>query len=71
MSKFSFKKGFGQVQQKDVPAVRNELMKALGVSSRMSLSKYMRGLTEPKITQVQAVEKVFHRYGITDIWGEE
>lgn len=70
MSNYSFKKGFGQVQQKDLPAVRTKLMEALGVNTRMSLSKYMRGLTEPKISQVRAVEGVFHQYGITDIWGE-
>lgn len=67
---FSFKKGYGQVQQKDLPKVREELMAALGVSTRMSLSNYMRGTIEPKVGQAKAVEEVFAKYGITEVWGE-
>ena len=70
MKKFAFKKGYGQVQQKDLPAVRKELMSALGVNTRVSLGNYMRGLVEPKVTQAQAIEAVFNKYGITEIWGE-
>ena len=67
---FSFKKGYGQIQQKHLDEVRKDLMKALGVNNRVSLSRYKNGLTEPKLSQADAVEKVFSRYGITDIWGE-
>lgn len=69
-NKFSFKKGYGQIQQKDLPKVRAELMTALGVSNKMSLSNYMRGRIEPKVGQSKAVEEVFAKYGITDVWGE-
>jgi hypothetical protein len=71
MKDFSFKRGFGQIKQKDIPKVRKELMDALGVNTRMSLSMYMRGLTEPRISQAEAVEKVFANYDITEIWGDE
>ena len=67
---FSFQRGFGQIQNKDLPAVRKELMKALGVTSRMSLNNYLNGKVIPKVPQAEAVETVFNRYGITDIWGE-
>lgn len=67
---FSFKKGYGQIQQKHLPEVRKDLMQALGVNNRVSLSRYKNGLTEPKLSQAEAVEQVFSRYGITDIWGE-
>jgi len=69
-NKYSFKKGFGQVQNKDLPAIRIELMKALGVANRMSLSLYLNGKIEPKVGQADAVTKVFKKYGIIEIWGE-
>lgn len=67
---FAFKKGYGQLQHKDLPAARLELMEALGVVNRMSLSNYMRGLVEPKVSQAEAVEAVFAKYGITEVWGD-
>ncbi len=67
---FSFQRGFGQIQNKDLPAVRKELMKALGVTTRMSLNNYLNGKVVPKVPQAEAVESVFNRYGITEIWGE-
>jgi len=68
MKKIGFLKGLGQVQEKDSSYIRIELMAALGVASRMSLSNYSRGLIEPKVSQANAVEQVFNRYGITEIW---
>lgn len=68
MKKIGFIKGLGQVQEKDSTNIRTELMTALGVSSRMSLSNYSRGLIEPKVSQANAVELVFNKYGITEIW---
>lgn len=70
MENFRFRRGYGQVQQKDIPKVREELMQALGVNNKMSLSNYMRGMIEPKVGQVKGVEEVFARYGIADIWGD-
>lgn len=68
MKKIGFLKGLGQVKEKDSANIRTELMTALGVSSRMSLSNYSRGLIEPKVSQALAVEQVFNKYGITEIW---
>lgn len=68
MKKIGFLNGLGQVQEKDSANVRTELMAALGVASRMSLSNYSRGLIEPKVSQANAVELVFNKYGITEIW---
>lgn len=68
MEKIGFLNGLGQVQEKDSANVRTELMAALGVASRMSLSNYSRGLIEPKVSQANAVELVFNKYGITEIW---
>ena len=68
MKKIGFLKGIGQIKEKDSAVVRNELMEALGVISRMSLSNYSRGLIEPKVSQANAIEQVFNKYGITEIW---
>ena len=68
MKKIGFLKGLGQVQEKDSTNIRTDLMEALGVASRMSLSNYSRGLIEPKVSQANAVEAVFNKYGITEIW---
>jgi hypothetical protein len=68
MKKIGFLKGLGQVQEKDSANIRTELMIALGVASKMSLSTYSRGLIEPKVGQANAVEAVFNKYNITEIW---
>ena len=67
---FAFKKGYGQIQHKDMPVIRQELMAALGVNTRMSLLNYIKGATEPRVSQAEAVEAVFAKYGITEVWGE-
>ena len=28
------------------------------------------GKCEPKVSEAQAIEEIFHSYGITDIWGD-
>ena len=45
-------------------------MEALGVRNRNSLADYASGRQEMKVTQAEAVESVFNRYGVTtNIWG--
>jgi hypothetical protein len=45
-------------------------MAALGVSNRNSLAAYASGRQEMKVTQAEAVEGVFNRFGVTsNIWG--
>lgn len=69
MSEFSFKKGYGQVQQKDAESVRNEIMTELNITTRESWRLRLNGKIEPKISEVQAIESIFNRYGIIEIWG--
>lgn len=71
MSKFSFKKGFGQIQQKDANAVKDEIMKGLNLKSRSSWHFRLNGDIEPKISEVKLIEDVFHKYGVTEIWDED
>ena len=71
MDNFSFRKGFEQVRRKDVKEVKEKLAKAIGIkiNNRMSWSNWINGKVEPKITQKEAIEKVFAEYEITEVWG--
>lgn len=69
MENYSFRKGFDQVPVGIVKKVKAELMSALGVKSYPAWLNRLRGNIEPKVSEVQAIEKVFANYGITNIWG--
>lgn len=68
--KFSFLKGWGQVKQKDAPKVQEALMEALSITTRQAFRLRMLGFIEPKMTEIHAIESVFKKYGITEIWGK-
>ncbi len=68
-NRFSFKKGFMQVKNKDIAAVRQEIMQVLNISTRMAWSVRLNGKVEPKVTEAEAIEAVFQKYGVTDVWG--
>lgn len=67
---FSFLKGFNQVPVKFVPAVKKEIMQAIGVKTRVSWYQRLYGNVEPKVSEAAAIESVFAKYGISDVWGE-
>lgn len=69
--KFSFLKGWNQVQQKDVQLVRDELMIALGITTSPAFLMRLYGRIEPKVSEAAAIEQVFRKYNITSIWGAE
>jgi hypothetical protein len=54
----------------DIKQVNKELWNALGIDNRVSFSQYKRGKIEPKASQAAAVEEVFKRYDITEVWGK-
>lgn len=65
---FSFQKGWSKLQYKDVKSVRNELMRILNVN-RMTLYRRRVGYVEPRVSEAKVIEGIFHKYGVTDIWG--
>ena len=69
MNEFSFQKGWLQVKQCDVSAIRSRLMAALNITTRMAFLDRLNGKVEPKITEHRAIEEIFAEYGITEIWG--
>ena len=67
---FSFLKGFNQVPVKFVPAVKKEIMQAIGIKTRVSWYQRLYGNVEPKVSEAAAIESVFAKYGIKEVWGE-
>ena len=68
MNKLSFKKGYEQVQIKDLQDVRSEIMHALGITTLQAFRNRMNGEVEPKVSEVQEIERVFNKYGKKEIW---
>ncbi len=65
-----FRSGLNQVKVGDYKIVVEELKRALGINNRNSFYAYRDGAIEPKVTQAEAVEGVFNRFGVTkNIWG--
>lgn len=69
MSKSSFLKGYNQVQRKDMVAVRTEIMSVLNFKDRQAFYARLHGKVEPRVSEAEAIEAVFKKYGITEIWG--
>ena len=68
--KAGFGAGYNQLRVGDVQAATKELWTALEINNKVSFTNYRDGVTEPKASQAAAVEAVFKKYGITDIWGK-
>ncbi len=71
MNEFSFKLGFSQVKRKDVQEVKNRIMNALGLRTRVSWYARLNGTVEPKVSEAKIIESVFADFGITRVWGSE
>ena len=71
MMKFSIRKGFEQVKQKDLIAIKEQIMNILGIGSRTQWCAYIRGTVEPRISHAQEIQRLFLDYGITDFYSEE
>lgn len=66
---FAFQLGWSQVRNKDMQSVRKELMEVLGVTTRAAFLARLKGDVEPKVSQAKAVEEVFAKYGVKNVWG--
>ncbi|MEG1899429.1 MAG: hypothetical protein RR183_07120 [Bacteroidales bacterium] len=70
MNKYSFKKGYNQVPVSKSKEIKKLIMSALNISTTPSWSARLKGDIEPKISEYNAIEKIFREIGITDIWGK-
>jgi hypothetical protein len=67
---YSFQKGYKQVPVGKCAAVKGELMEALSITSRPGWTARLKGKVEPKVTEARAIEQIFARHGIKQVWGE-
>lgn len=70
MSDYSFKRGYDQVQRKDLEAVRQDIMAVLNLKTNAAFLQRLKGRVEPKVGEAAAIEKIFKEKGITKIWGK-
>lgn len=72
MRKYAFKRGWGKIKQADAPLLREEISKVLNIKSRQTWSNRLNGRGEPRVSEKEAIEAIFKKYGIPakDVWGE-
>lgn len=68
---FSFLKGWGQVTQNDSKQVKTEIMTALKINTRAGWGQRLRGDVEPRVSEAKAIEVIFAKYKITEVWGNK
>lgn len=66
---FSFLRGWSQVKNSQMAKVKEEILKALNLKTRVSWYQRLYGNVEPKISEAKAIESVFAQFGIKDVWG--
>jgi len=66
---YPFEKGWGEVKIKDKNIVRKEIEDALGIRNRNSFYMRVSGKIDHKMSEVEKIESIFAKRGITDIWG--
>ena len=69
--KYSFNRGMRQVRIKDKFKVREEIMEALGITTIATFNNRLYGKVEPRASEAEAIEAVFAKYSITEVWGEK
>lgn len=70
VGKYSFLKGLNKIPRGQVRDLRHDIMDALGVTAYTTWLDRLYGIVEPRVSEASAIESVFEKYGITDIWGE-
>ena len=68
---WSFERGYSQVQNRYLKIVKREIEDALGLNNRNTFYYRKRGDIIPRADEIRKIESVFHKYGITKIWGAE
>jgi len=70
MKSYAFRKGSRQIPPRDKDRFIKAVMKILNVKTVQSYYCYERGERELKISQAVALEKLFAKYHVTEIWGK-
>lgn len=67
--RYAFVKGWKRVPQADMIRVKIEVMQVFNIVSDAAWLRRLKGQVTPNVEQMQAVEAVFKKHGITKIWG--
>lgn len=66
---YSFKRAYLRIPLGDIPKIQKDLCDELRIRSRFDFSKKLnQGFTDPRISVITNVEKVFKKYSIPDPW---
>lgn len=59
------------IQNKDIRTAKDEIMKALGITSRTQWYQRLYGRIIPNVEEKSAIEQIFTKYKVklSDIWG--
>lgn len=70
--RYKFRKGYLQVSLVDKKELRQELMQVLGISRLTYFSVVLnKGIVNISLPRYEAINHIFARRGITDIWETE
>lgn len=67
----SFKRGWLKVPKGNLAAVKSELMNLFEITSKSGWFAKLDGRTVLKRLEKDAIERIFQKYNITDIWGKD
>lgn len=67
----SCKSGYRQLRKSDEENFRAEFMEIFNIRTRNSFYSRLNGRPEPKMSEIQKINNLFRKYGVTaNIWGE-
>lgn len=68
--RYSFLNGYRRLTLEQEKECRTLLMKTLHITSRKAFRDRLYGRVEPRISEYRAIEEIFKRYQIVNIWGK-
>ena len=67
----SCKSGYRQLRKSDEEKFRAEFMEIFKIRTRNSFYSRLNGKPEPKMSEIQKIDQLFRKYGVTtNIWGD-
>ena len=65
----SFRRGYDQLQRKDIQAAKRDIMDALEITSDIGFYNRLNGKVIPRVTEAEIIEGIFAKYGVIEVWG--
>jgi hypothetical protein len=71
MNKYSFKRGWKELKYSDRKEAMKDIMNILNIKTVVSFHRRKRGEPIPRMDEVEKIESVFVKYGVSQnkIWG--